>query len=107
MFALSALLVGSLSACDNPAASDNANADGTDNSGTSTSAGVSSITKAQYIALLECYGSKSPESKAIIDQVKVNVNLIPDATWAAATAGAGGAAFQAQMDAALKAGCGV
>lgn len=107
MFALSALLVGSLSACDNPAASDNANADGTDNSGTSTSAGVSSITKAQYIALLDCYSSKSPEVKPIMDQAKIGINLISDADWAKATAGVAGAGYQAHMDAALKVGCGV
>lgn len=112
MFLLSAALV-SVSACsavDTPnAASNDTKTPATgDNSGTTTDAKVTvgSITKAQYLTLLDCGLAKSgasAEAKVGFESIKASVNAIPDAQWniiAAANPG-----FSTQLQLALQSGC--
>lgn len=109
----SLLLALSLNACGpTPNAADPAdnNSGGNDGGATvDTDVSLGSISKAQYITLLNCYKTSAaiaanPQAAASIDAAINAVNNIPDATWNAAVQ-AGGAAYQAQFDAAIKAGC--
>jgi hypothetical protein len=110
---LLAATVVSLVAC-SPTATPNAATDGTGSttSDGSTSANaditVGSITKAQYLTLLDCYATKSgasAEAKVGLESIKASVNAIPDAQWnliAAANPG-----FSTQLKLAVQSGCAI
>ena len=91
--------------------SGDASANPSDN-GSGTSAGanltVGSITKAQYLMLLDCAIARSgatAEARLAFENVKVSVNAIPDAQWNLIAAS--NPAFSQQLQAAVQAGCSV
>ncbi len=102
----------SLAACapgdapNTPGAGDG-NGDGSNASGTvSGDLTVSSVTKAQYLQLLDCAIARSElsaEQKVGLENVKTSVRLIPDAQWNAIAAGNPGFATQLQL--AVQQGC--
>ncbi len=107
---LLAVTVMSMVAC-SPTATPNAATDGADSTtsdGSSASADITvgSITKAQYVTLLDCALTKSgasAEAKVGIESIKASVNAIPDAQWNLIAASNPG--FSTQLQLALQSGC--
>mgnify|MGYP003711035979 CR=1 FL=1 len=107
---LLAAAVISMVAC-SPTAAPNAPTDGsttdsTDGSGASADVSVGSITKAQYLTLLECALTRSgasAEAKVGIENIKASVNAIPDAQWNVIAAA--NPAFSTQLNLAIQSGC--
>jgi len=102
-----------LSACPAPNAADsgtntdsgsNGSASGNANVGAGANLQASSLTKAQYIQILTCAKGKNPAAAAAFDAQINAVNAIPDSTWAVVAAQA---QFQASLNQAVAAACGV
>lgn len=96
-------------ACSPTATPNAANPDGTTTGNDSTASAditVGSVTKAQYIQLLECALAKSgasAEAKVSIENIKASVNAIPDAQWNVIAAA--NPAFSTQLQLAVQQGC--
>ncbi|MBC7472976.1 MAG: hypothetical protein H7263_01700 [Candidatus Sericytochromatia bacterium] len=58
------------------------------------------LTKAEFVSFLQCYSAKYPTVKSSYDQLAVQINAIPDSTWAQASA-----SFTAAYRDALAQGC--
>ena len=98
----------SVMAC-SPTGAPNTTTDGkTPGSTTDANITVGSVTKAQYLALLNCSIAKSDASadaKLGFENIKASVNAIPDAQWNI-IAGAN-PAFSTQLQLALQNGCSI
>lgn len=99
-------------ACSPTAAPNAANSGSTTDTGSDSSASaditVGSVTKAQYLQLIECAmlkSSASAETKVGFENIKASVNAIPDAQWNVIAAS--NPAFSTQLQLAVQNGCSI
>lgn len=96
----------SLSACPAPNAADGTT-NGSNTSGNTTVGGslqASSLTKVQYIQILQCAKAKNPAAAAAFEAQINAINSIPDSSWAII---ASQTQFQASLNLAVAEACGV
>ncbi len=105
------LVLLTLSACPAPNAADGSSNGSTDGStsgnvnvGVDGNLQATSLTKAQYIQILTCAKGKNPAAAVAFDAQINAINSIPESSWAVI---ASQAQFQASLNQAVAAACGV
>lgn len=81
---------------------DNNNNSGAAAGGNASVGGSASISKAQYVQMLQCLATKNTEMSAVINAQIAAVNAIPEASWAAVAANA---EYQTYIQQATAAAC--